>query len=80
MKRKVECAIRHGKLVNRIANALDTSCYLFDGYYYIVAGENKRLVTVFRPQKLKTKSKKMLLDDLKIKEFYKELRFASASI
>lgn len=80
MKRKVTCAIRRGKLLNDVTDSPDTSCYLFDGYYYIVAGENERLVTVFRPHKHKLKNKKLMLDDIKIKEFNNERKFASASI
>lgn len=80
MKHKVICAIKHGKLLKDVANSPDLSCYLFDGYYYIIAGENKRLVTVFRPNRPKLKSKKLLLDDIRIKEFNVERQFASASI
>ena len=80
MERKVTCAIKRGKLLKDVTDSPDTSCYLFDGYYYIVAGENERLVTVFRPHKPKLKSKKLLLDDIRIKEFNSECRFASASI
>ena len=74
MKRKVDCAIKRGKLLKNVPLTPDTNCYLFDGYYYIVAGNRDRLVTVFRPKKPKTKSKQLLLDDIRIKEFQSELK------
>ena len=80
MKRKVSCAIKRGKPLKDVGISPGTSCYLFDGYCYILARENKKLVTVFRQRKYKLKSKKLLLDDIRIKEFYNECRFASASI
>ena len=79
MKRKVTCAVKRGKLLEHASSSSDTKCYLFDGYYYIVAGRNNRLVTVFRAHKPKLKSKKLMLDDIKIKEFNNELRYSLAS-
>ena len=75
MQRKTKCAVAHGKSLKNIPLSNDTRCYLFDGYYYIVSENKERLVTIYRPNKPKTKNKKLLLEDIKIKEFYNELRY-----
>ena len=80
MQRKTVHAVKHGKLLEGASTSPDTKCYLFDGYCYIVAGNSERLVTVFRPKKHKSKNKKMLLDDIRIKEFNFELRHSEVSM
>ncbi len=80
MRRKLACAIERGKLLDDGTNQPGTKCYLFDGYCYIVTNKKKRLVTVFRPNKHKTKSKKSLLEDIKIKEFDNELQLYDDSL
>ena len=74
MRRKVDCAIKRGKLLKNAANSPSISCYLFDGYCYVVANENERLVTVFRPYRTKAANKKKLLENIMKKEFYNELK------
>lgn len=78
MVRKVERAIERGKLLKDSSNSPEINCYLFDGFNYLVAGNDDRLVTVFRPKKIKTKGKKIMLEDIKIKEFVIESRYLSA--
>ncbi len=80
MLRKAECAVERGRLLKNSSNSPDINCYLFDGFYYLVAGNDDRLVTVFRPKKIKAKGKKTMLEDIKIKEFIIESRYLSASI
>ena len=80
MLRKAECAVERGRLLKNSSNSPDINCYLFDGFYYLVAGNDDRLVTLFRPKKIKTKGKKIMLEDIKIKEFVIESRYLSASI
>ncbi len=81
MLRKTECAISRGKLLKNGSTSPNVNCYLFDGFYYLVAGNDDRLVTVFRPKKTTTKKgKKMKLEDIKIKEFISESRYLLASI
>ena len=79
MKRKVTCAVERGKLLKSTSSS-EINCYLFDGFYYLVAGNDQRLVTVFRPRKHKTKGKKIMLEDIKIKEFIVESRNSLAVI
>ena len=79
MKRKVRHAVERGRLSKNISNSIEVDCYLFDGFYYMVA-DNERLVTVFRPKKTKTKGKKILLEDIKIKEFISESRYPSIAM
>lgn len=80
MKRKVDRAIKRGKLIDNVSTSPKTRCYLYDDYCYIVATNSDRLVTVFRQHKPQLKNKKLLLDDIKIKEFNYECKFASALI
>ena len=76
MERKVACAVKHGKLLENNKNSSDINCYLFDGFYYLLAGSNERLVTVFRATKPKRKSKKTMIENIKIKEFRTEKRLS----
>lgn len=80
MRRKVKCAVERGRLIQNASNSPDINCYSFDGFYYIVAGNNDRLVTVFRPRKHKTKGKKIMLENIKIKEFVVESRYSLSAI
>lgn len=75
MERMTLLAIERGKQIQGASTSPDTKCYSFNGYYFIVTKNDERLVTVFRPNKLKTKDKKHMLDDIKIKEFSTELRY-----
>lgn len=72
MRRKTRCAIERGKEIKN-GTSSGISCYLFDGYYYIVAQSNKRLITTFRPRKPSWKGKKIMIEDIKIKEFKRSL-------
>ena len=72
MKRKVTCAVKRGKLLKITTNSPDINCYLFDGFCYLVAGDNERLVTTFRPKKSKHKNKRLMLEEVKIKEYINE--------
>ena len=74
MRRKVACAVQRGKLLKNGSSSSEINCYLFDGFYYLVAGNDERLVTVFRPKKHHTKGKKIMLEDIRIKEFTVESR------
>lgn len=74
MVHKTMCAIEHGKLLKNYSYSLETTCYLFDGYCYVVAGKNERLVTVFRPYRQNLKSKKAKLYDIREKEYMDEIR------
>ena len=80
MKRKTTCAVERGKLLKNTSSSPDINCYLFDGFYYLVAGNDERLVTVFRPKKHKAKGKKRMLEDIRIKEFVVESRNSLAAI
>ena len=80
MKRKVTCAVERGKLLKNTSSSSEINCYLFDGFYYLVAGNDQRLVTVFRRRKHKTKGKKIMIEDIKIKEFMIESRYSLAAI
>ena len=74
MRRKVDCAIKRGKLLKNASTSPDISCYLFDGYCYVIANNNERLVTVFRPYKTNRMNKKALLESILKKEFKNELK------
>ena len=74
MRRRATCAVKRGKLLKDNPSSPGINCYLYDGFYYIVAGNDDRLVTVFRPKKPKTKGKKSKLEAIKIKEFNSELK------
>ena len=79
MRRKATCAVERGKLLKNYSCSTDINCYLFDGFYYLVAGSDDRLVTVFRQKKPKLKGKKVLLEDIKIKEFINESRYIAVN-
>ena len=74
MRRKATCAVERGKLLKNCTGSPEINCYLFDGFYYLVAGNDDRLVTVFRPKKPKLKCKRIMLENIKIKEFINESR------
>ena len=80
MARKAACAIERGKLIENGSCSKDTRCYLFDGYQYIVSNNNKVLITVFQQQKRKGKSKRTMLEDLKIKEQNYEINYLSIAM
>ncbi len=79
MMHKVSCAIKRGKLLKNYSTSPKTKCYLHDDYYYIVTSRSLRLITVFRQYKPKLKSKRLLLDEIRIKEFNNERNMAFAS-
>ena len=72
MERKASRAVEKGRLLKDHSNSPDIYCYLFDGFYYLVAAKGERLVTVFRPNKAKRTSKKIMLEKIRIKEFQNE--------
>ena len=76
MRRKVECAIERGKLLKNGSSSAETKCYSFNGFHYIVSDNNERLITVYRPTKQRFKGKKVMLEDIKIKEFLDESRYS----
>ena len=80
MERKATCAIQRGKLLPDGSYSENTRCYLFDGYQYIVSDNNKVLITVFQQRKRKGKSKRMMLEDLRIKEHNYEINHLSIAM
>jgi|GEM_PF-1597829 len=80
MKRKATCAIQRGKLLQDDSFSENTKRYLFDGYLYIFTNNNKVLITVFQKRKRKGKSKRTMLEDLKIKEHNHEINHLSIAM
>lgn len=78
MQRKTIFAIERGKLLKDYSNSPDINCYSFDGFYYLIA-DNDRLVTVLRHKKQNKKRKKAILESIRLKELIHEYRYSCSA-
>lgn len=69
MYRKFTLALERGIPLVDESNQRGTLCYLFDGYKYIVSGNNEILITVFPAKKPSEVSRRYLIGEIRRRQY-----------